>query len=178
MPCPGCHGTGTQQRYLELTVSWTNWVATETVVRGEPPKELLDVEEKAVLYEEEQRQLYARPPGPPTHAHGGTRVNEAVHEAINAALNDADTLPGGKRIRRQRVSVRGVPIHHGRYVWKGRQGDFWIQGRGKRILAPDYPSSTRRMMAVLGAIGAALGLLVGAAAVLTYWEQIRGLVSG
>jgi len=104
---------------------------------------------------------------------GGTRVNEAVHEAVNELLGDADHLLGAARLLRQRISVNGVPVYHGRYEFNDGPQDFWILGRGEQVLAPSYPQSAGRLLGALGVVVMVLLVAIGAVGGWMYRDDIR-----
>jgi hypothetical protein len=77
-----------------------------------------------------------------------------VSEEVNAAANEliAGHVFEGQRLHRQKLVVRGIPVHEARYRWGNATRRFWIYGMERAVHAPDFPISRERVAYLVAAI--------------------------
>jgi hypothetical protein len=164
--CETCEGTGDVRRFEVVEVVWKNVISERVIEKTDLPDELLpDVEGVEVLCEEEKR----LEPGTGGGGGGGPfrggleRVNAEVDAAVNELLEEA-AFGKGTKLRRQRVTVRAVPVWEARYAWGRDERRFWVFGTDLQVHAPRFPVSASKVAAaiILGVL-AGLALLAWAA---------------
>jgi hypothetical protein len=159
--CETCFGRRQVVHYQELRVHWATRTNSEQVEKMKLPGSLVGIAEGVVVLREEDARLEPGRGGPhgggPYRGSGG-RVSPEVDAAVNRLLSSHRLAPE-QRLLRQRLVVRGVPVHEVRYRYRGEQRSFWIYGSDLRVHAPRFPASPLRVTGALGAAAALAAVL-------------------
>jgi hypothetical protein len=153
VPCKRCKGSRRLRSFKQLTVEWIAPVRETILERTALPDHLIAFARGDDAAVEEADRLE------PLVDDGPIRVNADVNHAINGLL--AHPHVGDARLLRQRLAVRGVPVHEVTYHARGRDRRLWIYGADLRVYAPGYPIDRVRFAIVLVMIIAIItGLVV------------------
>lgn len=129
--CHKCRGRGSLRWFIQLTVKWTNHVASHVEQRTSLPNELIREATGEMAFEE-------------TYPRVWPIVTFPVRE-INDRSKDFVTLHSTKfnmeRILMQRQRVQTVPVTQVNYSYKHKTRDYFVFGLEHKIHAPDYPAS-------------------------------------
>jgi hypothetical protein len=154
--CETCEGTGEVRRFEVIEVVWRNEVTERVLEKTDLPDELLpDVEGVVVLCEEDKKLEPGFGGGDGPFRGGAQRVNLEVDDAVNDLLAAA-VFEKGPKLRRQRVTVRAVPVWEAHYTWGREERRFWVFGTDCQVHAPRYPLSIAK---ILGLVMVALGMI-------------------
>ncbi len=157
--CSTCNGARRLRQFKNLNIVWTNHVSEEVIEKSDLPDELVSGAQGTVLLKEEEDRVSEMPEGAGGPFRGTTRVNTEVHRAANRLLR-SHRFPQSETLHRQRLVVRGVPVHEAHYAWGKETRRFWVFGLEEQVYAPSYPLSILRIAGVTAAGLAAVGLVV------------------
>jgi hypothetical protein len=140
-----------------VTVRWTAPQREQIIEKTDLPDELIAIARAsdAAVEEAERIEPFHSTGGP--YRGGALRVNPEVNAVINGLLEHAP--PDGKIVR-ERLAVRGVPVHQVAYHHRGRDRRLWIYGADHRVHAPGYPVDRLRLALALVALAAVLAGIV------------------
>ncbi|XP_035221742.1 protein SSUH2 homolog [Stegodyphus dumicola] len=127
--CRTCKGHGKLKHYQLLVVTWKNHMDDFISHTGNLPKELIrDVAGREIFREE---YVTVNP------------INHAPDSAVNAASSRLvakhQTAFPTELIRKQRHVLRAVPLTTVKYIWRTKNGEFFIYGFQKKVYFEDYP---------------------------------------
>jgi hypothetical protein len=162
--CSTCSGARALKHYVRLDVVWRTHTTDAILEKTDLPDHLVREADGVLEYGEEEDRIEPRVGGGGGPFRGGeTRVNEEVNAAANALIAGHAFGPE-ERVHRQRLVVRGIPVHEARYRWGRRTLRYWVYGLQRRVHAPDFPVSLSRVGLVILAVVAVVGLLAGGVA--------------
>jgi hypothetical protein len=164
--CGTCSGACNLKHYRRLDVGFRTHTTEKILEKTDLPDHLVaTVTGTLELAEEDERIEPKAGGGGPFR--GATRVTEEVNAAANELI--AAHVFEGQKLHRQKLVVRGVPVHEARYRWGKKTRRFWVYGLERAIHAPDFPISRHRVASLIGAIA----LVVAIVAVVVTYAQSR-----
>lgn len=127
--CGTCDGIGRLRHFTILIITWSNHVESYITDTSKLPKTLILEATGKEIFKEENERVYP--------------INHATDETVNAASRamvekHAHAFPS-EFIRQQRHILRAVPLVRAKYIWKQKQGEFYVYGFQKKVYFEDYP---------------------------------------
>jgi hypothetical protein len=157
--CSTCTGHGRLRHFRRLDVAWRTHTTDRILEKTDLPDHLVrGVAGVLELAEEDARIEPKIGGGGPFR--GETRVSEEVNAAANALVAE-QVFGEGEKLHRQRLVVRGVPVHEASYRWGKATRRFWVYGLERAVHAPDFPLSTARLGIAIAIAVIVLGAIVG-----------------
>lgn len=147
--CTTCFGACNLKHFRQLDVGFRTHTTEKILEKTDLPDHLVaTVSGILELAEEDERIEPQAGGGGPFR--GATRVSAEVNDAANELI--AGHVFEGQRVHRQKLVVRGVPVHEARYRWGKKTRRFWVYGIERAIHAPDFPTSRARVSLAIAAV--------------------------
>lgn len=128
--CPVCLSRGSLKTFVKLTVTWTNHYTEHVVEKLAIPNNIVTRGQGTLLYEEENSAVSPISDFPEVNVNTGSA----------ALLQRHATSWPTERILHQRHSIRSIPVHEARFMYKDQMGAFWVYGLDRMVHAPTYPA--------------------------------------
>lgn len=154
--CPTCSGARRLKHFKRMTVTWTTHVADQVIEKTELPDDLVSGAQGTVVHQEEEDVIRQQAEGGGGPFRGVLRVNQDVHRTANELIA-RHRFPSEEKLHRQRLIVRGVPVHEAVYTWGKTTRKFWVYGLDEQVHAPDYPLSVIRISLAAAGVAAVVG---------------------
>ncbi len=146
--CSTCTGARRLKHFRRMDVTWTTHTSEHIIEKSDLPDELVSDARGTVLLQEEENIIRPQAEGGGGPFRGAMRVNPDVHRAANQLI-ERHRFPDEK-LHRQRLTVRGVPVHEASYAWGKETRRFWVVGLDEQVHAPRYPLSVIRLSLAAG----------------------------
>ncbi|XP_067935197.1 protein SSUH2 homolog [Watersipora subatra] len=129
VPCPHCKGQGRVKAFIEMTITFKNYVTDYILEETAMPDELIRDVSGVEVFNQSMPQLW------PITTFPVRQVNDNSVRLVEAAKRAHPT----ERQLQQRQILRAVPVTEVDYKFKDRASKFWVYGMQRKVHAPDYP---------------------------------------
>lgn len=143
--CPLCNATKRLECREEISVSWRVHTERNSIESTDVPDELMRHVTGAVVLVEEAEQLHPTADLASGYRTPPVRVQPNVDRLCDGLIATA-TRDAGSVVRRQRLTIRGVPIYKINFRLGSHVGYFCAYGAERAIYAPGYPASLKRIL--------------------------------
>ncbi|KAF6019655.1 hypothetical protein EB796_022018 [Bugula neritina] len=127
--CPHCKGAGRVKNFIEMTISFKNYVTDFILEETDMPDELVRGVRGVEVFNQSLPQVW------PITTFPVRAINDNSVRLVEAAKR-AHPI---ERQLNQRQILRAVPVTEVDYKFKDKTTRYWVYGMERQVHAPDYP---------------------------------------